>query len=417
MRILIIDDNEDKYNSIVEAVESTPIKGKAEISWANDVVSAKKCMKRQQFDLAILDIALPVRIGGKVEVGAGIELLKEVIGRGILNTPRHVVGLTGFKEVYESSTSAFDEDLWSILHYDRASVDWSEKLARKIRHIDVVDNPGSKTDVESNRFDIAILAALRDELNAVLANGWEWTAFDYPGDSTIYYSCEVETQKHGMKKIVAAKSPMMGMSSAAVLTSKTISSFTPEYVFLAGICAGDSDEVELGDLIAGRTVWDYGAGKYIGEKSKDGEIIPAIFEPAPYHLGIGASLRGKVERLETNEEFFEQLHKNFQGKKPRSMSKLFIGPFASGAAVVADKELFVKIQSQQDRKLLGIDMEAFGAMYASSEAIGSAPQFLCLKCVTDYADVDKGDDVREYACYMSAMAISKLCQDLIEYST
>lgn len=416
MKILIVDDNEDKYGSIKSIIDQTPINGTAQTEWAKDVVSAKKFMKQEQFDLVVLDIALPERAGeSKISPTAGIELLKEVIGRGILRTPRHVVGLTGYKEIYERSASAFDEDLWSILYYESASLDWSERLARKIRHIDTIDNFTSETVFNNDNFDVAILAALADELDAVLANGWNWQSFDFPGDSTIYYSCEVETKTYGTKRFVAAKSPMMGMSSAAVLTSKTISSFSPSYVFLSGICAGDSNEVELGDLIAGRTVWDYGAGKYIGEKSNADETVPPVFEPSPYHLVISSNLRGKVERLQVNEAFLKSLHENFAGKKPRPISKLFIGPFASGAAVVSDKELFNKIQRQQDRKLLGIDMEAFGAMYASSEAIGKAPEFLCLKAVTDFADINKGDDIRSYACYMSAHAITKLCEDLIEF--
>ena len=51
---------------------------------------------------------------------------------------------------------------------------------------------------------------------------------------------------------------------------------------------------------------------------------------------------------------------------------------ASGAAVVADKSVFIQIKSQQHRKLLGIDMEAYGVMSSAVELPAPAPECFVL---------------------------------------
>ncbi|HTM81612.1 hypothetical protein [Asticcacaulis sp.] len=137
-----------------------------------------------------------------------------------------------------------------------------------------------------------------------------------------------------------------------------------------------------------------------------------LFEPAPYQHTLSSSLRGAIERLAEDQDFLESIWKAFPAKKPMGRPSVHVGPFASGAAVVANKALFATIQAQQHRKLLGLDMEAYGVVSAARELPFPQPDCFVLKGVSDFADIDKGDKIRHYAAYVSARAITAICERL-----
>ena len=66
---------------------------------------------------------------------------------------------------------------------------------------------------------------------------------------------------------------------------------------------------------------------------------------------------------------------------------------------------------EQNRKLLAIDMEAYGLASSATELPAPQPDFLVLKGVSDFADEAKGDAYREYAAFMSARFLAFLCTD------
>ena len=63
----------------------------------------------------------------------------------------------------------------------------------------------------------------------------------------------------------------------------------------------------------------------------------------------------------------------------------------------------------QNRKLLAVDMEAYGVASAATELPEPQPDFLMLKGVSDFADEEKNDAYREYAAYMSVQVLARLC--------
>jgi len=98
-------------------------------------------------------------------------------------------------------------------------------------------------------------------------------------------------------------------------------------------------------------------------------------------------------------------HAEFNGTKPRGMPRLIFGPLASGAAVIADKTIFEKLQAEQHRKLLGLEMEAYGVLLAVEELPHPQPEAFVIKAVQDYADHDKSDKYRGYACHVSSAVL------------
>lgn len=83
---------------------------------------------------------------------------------------------------------------------------------------------------------------------------------------------------------------------------------------------------------------------------------------------------------------------------------MYIGPVASGAAVLGDSEMAESIVRQQ-RKLIGIEMESYGVFAAADESPLPQPKAFSIKSVSDFADSGKGDSYQKYAAYTSSAAL------------
>jgi nucleoside phosphorylase/CheY-like chemotaxis protein len=397
--VAIIEDNAEKRVSIRKVVnEAAP---DATIREGKSVAAAKHILRNETVDLLVLDVALPLLDDGLPTQHGGLDLLDEVGRSNRFHMPAQVVGMTALPEVLDAAVERFGRELWSVILYDRASTEWAELLSAKIRHLLRLKHVGE----QEPDFDLAIITALKSpELDAVLALSWDWSPVEKAGDATHYHAGTFRRLDGSIGRVVAARAPRMGMPASAALAMKVGLLFRPRFMAMVGICAGRKGETNLGDLVAANPTWDYGSGKHA---VKDGK---PIFKPAPDPFPLTTHVRGIVERFEGEHEATLHVRNAFQGAKPASVPKLHIGPFASGAAVVARAAMMEEVQDQH-RKLLAIDMEAFGLASAATELPRPQPDFLILKGVSDFADEEKGDSHREYAAFMSAQFLAYLCTD------
>jgi nucleoside phosphorylase len=191
----------------------------------------------------------------------------------------------------------------------------------------------------------------------------------------------------------------MGMTSAAVLSMKMIHRFRPRYLAMTGITAGVKDRSAYGDLIVADPCWDWGSGKY---QVQDGIHQ---FAAAPYQLSLNSFLRSKFVLLSGDTIALESVRSNWsRSSEINGAPRLFIGPVASGAAVLADPVLAKGVLTQH-RKLMGIDMETYGLFAAAEESPLPLPKAFAIKGVSDFADSDKNDSFQEYAAYTSAQCL------------
>lgn len=401
LSILIVDDNKTKSEAVATGLRDKLSDIELKITTVSDASSAKRLLRNTSFNAMILDLALPLRTGDEPTRHGGIELMKEVLHRPSYKPPHHVIGLTAHADIYESAGETFAAETWSLVFYEEASDVWLDRLAGKVRHIAKAEE--QRLPQVGYDYDVAILVALPDELDHVRRNGWGWRSLEVPDDATMYFKAEFTRSDGSMGKAVAARAPLMGMSAASILATKMGFLFRPRVMLMGGICAGDSGQVALGDLIVGNPTWDYGSGKHVRNGSE------SSFEPAPFQIALSSRLRGLVERLSEASQL-QDIRDAFPASKPTTTLRLHIGPFASGAAVMADEVLFRAIREQQHRKLMGIDMEAYGVMSAAAEIPRPHPECLVLKGVSDYADEKKDDRFRHYAAFVSAGAIKLLCE-------
>jgi nucleoside phosphorylase len=261
------------------------------------------------------------------------------------------------------------------------------------------ETPSVTTPTAPPTYDVAIVCALRKpELEKVRATGkLPWTKLaPEGGDPTQYHATTFDRTNGPALSVVAAAPSQMGLSASAALTMKMVQRFRPRLVVMVGIAAGVNREKQgFGDILAPSTTFDYGAGKIIVVDGK-----PEL-HPDPNPISIAPILRERLEEWGQEEARLAAIRASWPGAKPNTVLKLHVGPLGSGAAVVAARET-VDATKEHWRKLIGIEMEAYGVHHASQMAVHPPPMFLCMKSITDFAGPDKGDDWQDYAAFTAA---------------
>ncbi len=404
LKVLIVEDNTEKLAKVVKGISSLDCCPLECIDEVRDAGNAKRKLKERKYDLLILDIALPAQIDSDPEPNGGISLLNEIVERDdVYHLPDHIVGLTAFESSKALAQADFDKELWSLIHFDATSEEWEQQLKGKIEHISAVRAQGNGED-EFN-YDLAVVTALNDpELKAVLDLDWKWKPVDIRNDHTIYHEGEFKTAS-GVKKVVAASARAMGMPAAAALSMKMIGLFRPRFMAMTGILAGTQGDTNLGDIIVASQCWDWGSGKHY---KKEGG---AFFASDPTQVTLDTDIQGIVDRVEDNVTRLNEIRENWKGSKPESVLRLHQGPVASGASVIANGDIYAEIQDQH-RKLLGIEMEAYGVLAAAKLASNPKPKAFIAKSVCDFADEQKNDNYQQYASYTSAQALQEIAVKL-----
>lgn len=136
MNILIVDDNEIKANKIKFLV-SEVLYGKSYevIVSRNNADAMTVLLSRHPIALMILDMNLPVRNGAEIKKLAGLKLLNEINRRADINKPESIIGLTAYKSEEIKSKTLFDNEGWSIIHFDLKTGDWELTIRNKLNYL------------------------------------------------------------------------------------------------------------------------------------------------------------------------------------------------------------------------------------------------------------------------------------------
>jgi nucleoside phosphorylase len=192
------------------------------------------------------------------------------------------------------------------------------------------------------------------------------------------------------------------MVSTALTASSLIHLLRPRLVAMCGICAGVRGKVSMGDVLFVDPAWDFQSGKRV----RDGENTQ--FSGRPHQIQAPHKIRRHVEQIRDDRQALTKLSAEFDGQAP-GVTRVMLGPVASGSAVLADGEVVKEIRAQH-QELIGIEMEAYGLYAAAHSASAPQPKFLAMKGVCDFADPDKGDDHQRYAAYASANVLRLLVE-------
>jgi nucleoside phosphorylase/DNA-binding NarL/FixJ family response regulator len=401
-KILIVEDTTDKLRNVLAILKEIPGINIDTIDHEVDAFGAKRKLKNNAYDLLILDIAIPPRREEPIDIEGGIKLLEEILGRqDSYKLPTHIIGLTAKDEdILKKAVKEFDATMLSVIQYSETDLEWQAKLLKGVSQRSIAKN-ASETAVQTYNYDVAIITAVDCELAAVKALSDNWQKVVYPGDATQYY--ETVFKENGKElRVVASCATQMGMNASCVLSLKLIYNFRPKYLFMPGIAASikKSDSHGYGDVIVIDESWDGGAGKITEDEEGN-----RIFHQTANHLRIDADMAQKFAGLKSNVDLLRSLKDKWKPNAvPNTELSIHIGSVASVAGVIENQAVLEEL-SRKDRKLLGLEMEAFGVYYSSYNCSNPKPTAVVLKSVTDFANNLKNDIYQPYAAFTSAQVM------------
>jgi nucleoside phosphorylase/CheY-like chemotaxis protein len=407
IRILILDDDPDKAEKIRTTVTSNPEIVSDDVILVRDLIQARDACRQSHFDLLILDLRLPNRIGDAPEERAGCEFIKELNASTTLIRPYHIIGLTAYSDTLRKSDPIFENDLWRIILYDASTNNWQKQLSHKIDYLINSKRSLLSSAIARHVYDLAIVTALHvPEFQSVLDLPCNWETVRCQNDPTIYYKGRIKKEGRAIA-VIAACAQQMGMPAAAVVSSKIISQFRPRYIAICGIAATvRGTDTNLGDILIADQSWDYESGKHRIVDDKQ------IFEPDPRSIPLRVDIKERVLHLRAQSAFLSEIQNSWRGG-PIDVARLqvHVGPLASGAAVVQDETITEHIRARS-RKLIGLDMETYGVFYAAENSSMPRAAAISIKSACDYADRDKSDQYQAYAAFTSANYLYRLAVEL-----
>jgi len=395
MKILIVDDNPRRYERFVLALNELCI-SKDAIQLATSATDARHYLSKVKYDFMIIDILIPLRPEEAPDERHSRELLTELVETEELLKPRHIVGLSGYRDAADRIAPFFRERVWTVVEYNEQTDDWISQIVNCVDYVKAEIEAPCRSDYN---VDVAVICALGDpELKAVLALPWSWGAARPIDDVTFVYDGKLPGSTETPISVIAAATTRMGMVSTALLSSKLIGVFRPRLLVMPGICAGVRGKVNLGDVVLGDPTWDYQSGKRT-EGTEGG-----AFAISPHQLSVHPAIRSRFEQLRIDRKLLSSISDRWNGVVEHPL-KLVIGPIASGSAVLADGRAMGEVRNQH-RELCGIEMEAYGLYSAATSAAAPRPFVFALKSVCDFGDADKDDTMQRYAAYTSAEVLS-----------
>ena len=331
MRVLIIEDVDQKFQKIVEVVKlANP---NMDIFRASYQGEANRRLEQQYFDVVILDILIPP-VMGVPPYDYGASFLKEV-ERSKFNQETYVIALTAYDDTHGQHFEEFFQKGVLCIKYDEFDEKWKTALMNSLK----------RTRTQRNE-DFLIFCALEEEREAFYSEGFADSERRNIGG--LDAAPILIGSKHGLVIVP----PRIGLIDASVVAAIAMRMFKPTIFAITGICGGYQENCKISQLIVGSTCWEHQAGK----------LTPSGQEIEPYQWTMREDVRLALSQMCLNENIKELLYSRLISENNNPVGPLF-APIVSGSSVIADPKIVENIISQH-RKTAGIDMEMFGVLRA-----------------------------------------------------
>ncbi|WP_441288003.1 5'-methylthioadenosine/S-adenosylhomocysteine nucleosidase family protein [Sorangium sp. KYC3313] len=262
------------------------------------------------------------------------------------------------------------------------------------------ESPARSTaqDESAQSVHVVIICALHNpELDKLMrTSGTGWSRMPATtSDPHTYHTATVTTDAGTQLHILAAAPNQMGSAASAVLATKLTWRFRPRVVTMVGIAAGiRAGSQGFGDILAAEQTFDYQAGKLTSDGRK------TEFQPDPRPIPISPRALAILKDWQRQRRNLDQIAAGWIAASPPTQLRLHVGPLATGPSVIDAKGPVEEILRHQ-RKVIGLEMEAYGVHCACREAIQPEPIFLCFKSICDFAH-NKDDGWQDYAAYTAS---------------
>lgn len=129
MKVLIIDDSIDKISKLTEVISTLSFK--CSIDNTETISNAILLLKENLYDIAIVDLHLPLRVGDEPISNGGKQLLEEIYRKnGILCVPKYILGFSQ----YDDEIKEFSP-IWNVIRYSPSDTEWKSSILYLFKHV------------------------------------------------------------------------------------------------------------------------------------------------------------------------------------------------------------------------------------------------------------------------------------------
>lgn len=381
MNILILEDEDDKYNNIYSSVEMVFNNRRINIQRCVDINSAMRAIGSGNKDLIIADLLVP-QIQGQVEIDASAQLCDILERQPSAKRAKWIV-VSRFDNALAGARQIFSVHGVAIINYADENR-WKAALESCLNTI-----------AGATQFDFVVFCALEKERKA-----YSYVPNATLGDTLSLGGLNCQHLSIGDYHGLCIRTPQMGLVDSAIACSRALEMFRPKAVTMSGICGGRSSEVAIGDLVIPEACWNYQAGKF----AKGALIFEPVSVPIP--SWVNTELAQLIDQ--------DIVHTIYDGLSiGEEFSREFcMQPMVSGSSVVADASMVDDI-GLQHRKVAGIDMEMYSIFRAAWQFYDKQAVYFGAKTVVDLADKEKSDSYHANGCVISARFVALALEKIL----
>lgn len=400
IKVLLMDDTPEKIDKIKKVLTTNCLLSEDNITIAKSINSGRTELARNQYDILILDLVMPLDDDQPIEEGGQSEKFVDEMKRiGRLKVPHYIIGLSQYQQKVDENADKFNRKIWKLIHYDLQQDDWIDLLQEAVDSIINTKNQLEESIKKERTFDIGILCALPEEFEQLTkAFDVNWSDFNIQNLPFLFKKVELRSELGHTLRIVATCGQLPGMQASATISSFMMSTFDLKYMFMVGFCAGfKKDGVNYGDVFIASSEYDYGAGKLV----KQGDVQVKLPEPTQYSCSY--DLITKLQTYISSQKPEMQLYAKIKDQNldydEMNIPKIYVAPGACGSYVVDDQDFMKALLDDDNRKLRGLEMEGYG-LYMAGHILRK--ECLMIKGIADFADGNKGDKYHRLGSYASA---------------
>lgn len=405
IKVLIIDDLDNKIQSIRKALIERCQITDDQIDSANSVSSGVSALISTQYQLLILDLVLPQFDGDQPEERGGLSLLKDINENQRVNLPVHIICLTEYAEIIKENQQEFDHLLVSSVVKLEGDTSWINQLADIVNHTVKMHDHFLDYYSKKEVFDVGIICALQDEFDQLLIAFGEdkWSCFHHDNLPYQFKTCIISTESMSCLRIIAACAGGAGMVPTSILSSVMYNTFYVNQLYMTGYTgAMFREDIALGDIIISKAVQNFPVGKVVDTQEGDVKLLKEMQQ-----IPVNAQLINMISDYVSNVDVISKVNAKIKRQNlqvnERDNYKVICAPTVCVPFVLSSIQVQKEL-SKDNRKNLGIDMEGFALYYCAHQM---SKQALWIKGIADMANKDKDDKYHKTCAYESAFLLQQ----------
>lgn len=407
MRVLIIHDRTEIAAAIYQLVVA---EADCRIDVVSDVFSAKDRMRDCWYDLAIVDLTLPVMRGlPETRLEYAEALLNEVFEGGELKTPADIIGISQDGESVTAIRTSIGQHVLAVITEDPDGL-WRRLLLDKVRYVRNSQRGRLLAASTAYEIDAFIMTALDKEAKPYHELLELSPSDEFDGASDFSFKALDGRLKRGV--LISAGNS--GQVPSASLAQAVITRLRPRLAIMTGFCGGVAKRVDLGDvaMFVSAAPWDY--GKWVeGAEGQPPKFLARADSISIPVAGVAKVVRALADQRLVFSDAVTAKIRRMLGTLDRQLEVKAVAA-GSGSAVVTSEVVLSRIIDLNEN-IHAIDMESYGFYHACRHTSVIRPDFVCIKGVADHCNGEKNSRWHDPCSLLSATLAIEILRNRYDF--